>query len=1674
MPRDDDTYPALERAVVRITTADGASGTGFFLAPTLVATCAHVASSEAVRLELADGRGIAATTISRYPETGHNGTWTVPDIALLRTSTKSQHLAGLASGSDRIPEDLGLLGYAKGADTEATLTYERPQLLGLDPLGGARLIKLGSCTILPGMSGGLLFGLNDGKVYGIVKRTRQKTAGGGGWAIPIGLLDAYFPDQLGPVRAITVDKSKHRYLRDTIHMVSSIEPRGLPRTRESQDVVLQLDEIYSSLSLVEYNQAELASASDLRDINPLLNFDAHCIDDPAAHAVSFFQDVNPEVRRAPGPRAHRGSPLSLTELLESGNHTVILGDPGSGKTTLLQWLALSHARASLAGASRVEVPTRQVELNAGLDELLDIGPTRLPILVRLAKFAEHLDQAGTEAMGLGDFINSEHVGQLLHEYLASGECLRSEPLLVLLDGLDEVPPHLRHRVVSETQRLAAESQLAREGATSAMQIIVTSRHSGYRQASLRRYFQHAALEPLSDQAVALFVHKWVRAVRRAHTRGMDQSADQLEAAARDKAELILAALHRQTSIEDLARTPLMLTVISLVFDETGDFPRTRAGLLDAMTRILVLRRSTGFSYPVAVRLLSPFALWMHENRPTGVATIADFRDQIERHASRVERPAGMSISELATQFTVTAQEQFGVIIEKGHGLVGFQHRVFQEFLVANEAKEMDDPFTWIASRIDEPAWREVGTLLAGVLGLYSAKDVAKYIYSFVSSAEVASTSIRQVQLLLTAGECLMETDQSLPQLAGDLFDSILRTVVAVQRGGMPQHVRDEVVSSLRLISRSYENTFDTALAHLYFGADRTDRAYLAALSSKVGGRRPLWMAGLEELDASAKSAMVDRQALAALRRSVAGEKAARESAADERDASDDPMPGRIARFLEDYGVSAAYVRDWLDGDNVWSTSAIQGTLADSVGVEVSLVGIAWVWAQPDALSEAHKQVVRLGGQSRGAEMLAYLLARRVGEVARFVLVWPTLPASERLEILGEIARGGARSNAILQLCWRELELFVGAPGEAMDVCVTGVRILSESPRGSLTAPMLSGLASYVSYEGVCRTDIVSLLARSSCPAAVCLGAVMALDSGHPILSDLKRLWAISALEEGSSELGAIKLALEACLETSGLWQERALHALARERSFSALSAETLRYIADCLHSDGPVSSDYDQSDVSQIAPVLACSVVLSSWQEFQAAYELSGHLALFAASSHECRYLWDGMSDEILRRREDGSPLVGDSPEIVLAAAEVLRRVARYSGLSALDTDNGELPVAISLSGDGALVGLSWAVRGCVPGVADMQPWSPSFSRACLFELSLWVSSIGAVESFDVLLSEIRSLGVLDDRERCVLMLRSHDDLQSVADLQQGFGLSNSDVAWVLLAAGADDLPIYSSSPRSDLPGGRLHARLMALLQEVVGSLDLVNSVVASSVRWLREDAPGADRRLFDASSWTAVRSAILCLRVVGELSPEASIVAARAYGAAAAVRAHLHNERSFTVRMYAFFLGCLYGLLDSSLVRACRRAILTEPGASGYFDALRLVSWVGEDAFGELSAMLVEGGRPLVAAVDVIRFIGEKCIRTRSLIPYLRLIDLLETALLWHDARETCRVGGTELKVTGVLLQALTDLRLGRTAGLRVSHVAMNSARGGLSSDRLPASTTFASAFLWRAERMFKVPQEG
>lgn len=354
------------------------------------------------------------------------------------------------------------------------------------------------------------------------------------------------------------------------------------------------------------------------------------------------------------PRAAVGS--SWRDVFERVGHTVLLGDPGGGKSTLSKKLCLEAGRAFQAGEGYLPifVQLRTYISYAVADERLT-----------LSRHVNHLIQGIAP-----NPEDEEHLKSVLLYHLRVGRAF------IVFDGLDEVltAPN-RRRVVDDITTFAKAFPLCK--------ILVTSRYVGYETQPLPE-FSHLGVEPLTDDCIdQIFLNITVKA--------LGKTEDEAKAA------LPSFKVDCRNKASDFAQSPLILTLIIIIYGKKSEIPDNRASLYASCAELLFevwdSYRAINPYLPERYRL---FDLLMHiaaelsEKEEYGGRITKDDLERVARNFFRedyIDNREGRS-AEAAVRLVEHLTGRSWILHEIGENLFEFTHRTFLEYFYAKhlEAK----------------------------------------------------------------------------------------------------------------------------------------------------------------------------------------------------------------------------------------------------------------------------------------------------------------------------------------------------------------------------------------------------------------------------------------------------------------------------------------------------------------------------------------------------------------------------------------------------------------------------------------------------------------------------------------------------------------------------------------------------------------------------------------------------------------------------------------------------------------------------------------------------------------------------------------------------------------------------------------------------------------------------
>ncbi len=372
---------------------------------------------------------------------------------------------------------------------------------------------------------------------------------------------------------------------------------------------------------------------------------------------------------------------------------VVLGDPGSGKTTLLKHFVLASTDP-LIGPATLGLPAETV-----------------PVLIELRRLDD--PAAGLKA-AIEQAVASVDVALDAREFGAW--LLRRDHLLVLVDGLDEVADSKTRVAVSRWLEKAIHHQLPDST------FVVTSRYAGYKgDARLGGRFLELHVRDVEETEAREFIAAWYGAVEAQAELGRDaETAAALagEAAAGLSEKIFDPQDARTLSLRALARNPLMLQILCLVYRDRRQLPERRVELYRECVLVLLELWRRAKEMPLALDaqqalcLLQPLAFWLHsaERRE---APLDDILPRLEAPLAALRRDARDG-----SKLLRAIRDQSGVLVSLGPSGYGFLHLSLQEYLSALHVQDRfaSEPeiLRELASHFGDPWWREVILLALGL------------------------------------------------------------------------------------------------------------------------------------------------------------------------------------------------------------------------------------------------------------------------------------------------------------------------------------------------------------------------------------------------------------------------------------------------------------------------------------------------------------------------------------------------------------------------------------------------------------------------------------------------------------------------------------------------------------------------------------------------------------------------------------------------------------------------------------------------------------------------------------------------------------------------------------------------------------------------------------------------
>jgi hypothetical protein len=400
-------------------------------------------------------------------------------------------------------------------------------------------------------------------------------------------------------------------------------------------------------------------------------------------------------------------------------HFVIVGGPGQGKSTLGQFLCQLYRAAILKDQPQTRLSRATQDALAlflaqcRATDLALPAARRFPIRVVLDQFASALNRHEVTS------VLSYLVKRLnrLTESTCSVEDLRrwlgAYPWLIILDGLDEVPPSSnRVDVMREIERFWQE--VAQRDAD--VMVIATTRPQGYNDDFSPDHYEHLYLLPLSKARALHYAERLTEVKYGSEPERKARVLNRLRKACEGEATV------------RLMRSPLQVTIMTTLVDQIGEPPQERWRLFHEYYEV-IYRRETERDIP-ASRILQQrktevndihhqVALLLQVESETAGRTEAwlpkDRFHKLVRTQLAAEEFEGEELDTRTQEITEAALQRLVFLVGLQSDRIGFEIRSFQEFMAAEALMAGRDED--VQARLEAIApiahWRNVFLFAAG-------------------------------------------------------------------------------------------------------------------------------------------------------------------------------------------------------------------------------------------------------------------------------------------------------------------------------------------------------------------------------------------------------------------------------------------------------------------------------------------------------------------------------------------------------------------------------------------------------------------------------------------------------------------------------------------------------------------------------------------------------------------------------------------------------------------------------------------------------------------------------------------------------------------------------------------------------------------------------------------------
>jgi len=414
---------------------------------------------------------------------------------------------------------------------------------------------------------------------------------------------------------------------------------------------------------------------------------------------------------------------AITRQSDPGARTsrvVLVGGPGQGKTTIGRFIAQAYRRTLIDASPETMISTSARTTAEAVGSAIDRNSLRTPVNRRWPIRIVLSEYAGAIKLHSDDMSLSRYIVDDFNKYsevkissTSLSGWLRTWPLLLVLDGMDEVPLDLRTDVVRQIDRFIDSASASNAD----LAVLITTRPQAQGTDFSADKYDHWQLDLLPEHLAVQYAKHLAELRFDVRGRALTELQNNIDSAVKN------------SNTRRLMTTPLQVAIMTLLLERRTRLPESRFGLFEEYFLTIYAREEAKPNFaglifqkyrPLIEGILERAAFVLHlraESAQENGARLTDGELRILISTTLSEAGVSEGNESLAKGLLLAVTDRLVLLVSIQEGAWEFEIRSLQEFMVARSWTSGDirpeDTATILDLTASSTFWRNTWLFAAG-------------------------------------------------------------------------------------------------------------------------------------------------------------------------------------------------------------------------------------------------------------------------------------------------------------------------------------------------------------------------------------------------------------------------------------------------------------------------------------------------------------------------------------------------------------------------------------------------------------------------------------------------------------------------------------------------------------------------------------------------------------------------------------------------------------------------------------------------------------------------------------------------------------------------------------------------------------------------------------------------